>query len=278
MAHRKLFYCLMILFLLAINFVHPAYAMDKNILNEKKTMIPNNQKVDNIIVVGHDLDIKGKVDISVIVINGDLKISKTAKINGIVIVLNGKVQQEQGAFVKENILALKFTNDTINHLLIGAALLLSSWLLRFVLSVVFVLLSVLAGLLIKNRYDRNILIFKEQIGKVFLIGAITSFVLLAIILLLIITIIGIPIAIILAIPAIVAFLVGTSIISQYLGDKLFTSSYTAKWIRVFTGSFLIISLFNFPFFGVILLFCVFWFSSGLMILWIINKIGKKGSK
>jgi hypothetical protein len=261
-------------FLMATVFVKPAFAMDKNILNEKKTIMPANERVDNIIVVGHDIDIKGKVDVSAIVVNGNLKISKSAKINGIVIVLNGNVNQEKGAFVKENILALKFTSDTINHLLIGAALLLTNWLLRFILSVIFVLITVLAGLLLKNKAEQSMRIFQDQPGKVFLVGAISSLVLIAIVLLLIITIVGIPIAIILAVPPVIAFIIGLSIIGQYLGDKLISNEFTARWIKIFAGSFLLISIFNFPFFGGIALLCAFWFSSGLMILWIISKIGR----
>jgi hypothetical protein len=278
MHNRKLFISVLMMFLLAIILVNPAYAMDKNILNEKKTVMPPNEKVDNIIVIGHDIDIKGKVDVSAIVINGNMRISKTAKINGIVIVLNGNVHQEQGSYVKENILALKFTNDTLNHLLVAAALLLTSWILRFVLSVIFVLLTVLAGLLLKNRTEQGIQMFKQQTGKVLLVGIITNLVLLAIMLLLIITVIGIPIAIILAIPPILAFLIGLSIISQYFGGKLFPNSYTAGWIKIFAGSFLLISIFNFPFFGGIALLCVFWFSNGLLILWLINKLGRKRKK
>jgi hypothetical protein len=94
-------------------------------------------------------------------------------------------------------------------------------------------------------------------------------------LLLIITVIGIPIAIILAIPQLIAFIIGLSIISKYLGEKLFPNSYTANWIKVFAGSSLLISIFNFPFFGGIALLCVFWLSSGLIILWLINKLGRK---
>jgi hypothetical protein len=188
------------------------------------------------------------------------------------------VQQEKGSYVKENILALKFTNDTLNHLLVGAALLLTSWLLRFVLSVIFVLLTVLSGLLLKNRTEQGIQMFKQQTGKVLLVGIITSLVLLAIMLLLIITIIGIPIAIIIAIPPLLAFVIGLAIISQYLGGKLFPNSYTAGWVKVFAGSFLLISIFNFPFFGGIALLCVFWFSNGLLILWIINTLGRNRKK
>ncbi|MDP4155287.1 MAG: hypothetical protein Q8929_06570 [Bacillota bacterium] len=278
MHNRKLFISVLMMFLLAIIFVNPAYAMDRNILNEKKTVMPPNEKVDNIVVIGHDIDIKGKVDVSAIVINGNMRISHTARINGIVIVLNGNVQQEPGAYVKENILALKFTNDTLNHLLVAAALLLTSWLLHFVLSVIFVLLTVLTGLLLKNKTEHSIQMFKQQTGKVFLVGIITGFVLLAIMLLLIITIMGIPIAIILAIPPILTFLIGLSIISQYIGEKLFPNSYTALWIKIFAGSFILISIFNFPFFGGIALLCVFWFSSGLLILWVINKLGRKRKK
>jgi hypothetical protein len=249
----------------------PVFAMDKNFLNEKKTVLPANEKVDNVIVLGHDIVINGKVDISAIVINGNLKIAKTARINGIVLVINGSVIQEPGSFVKENILAFKFEDDTMNHFLIAASLLIGSWLIRFILSVAIVLLSVLIGLLLKNKGEQSFSLLKDQTGKMLLVGAIASFVIIGIILLLIITVIGIPIAIILAIPPFIFFLIGLSMIGRMIGENLLLKFKTTNWIILLTGSFVLVSLFNFPFFGWIIMLCVFWISTGLMIMWMRNK-------
>lgn len=266
----------LMLFFLAGVFVKPAFAMDKTILDEEKTVMPANEHVDNIITLGHDIDIKGKVDVSAIVINGNLKISKSARINGLVLVINGNVDQEPGSSVKENILAFKFNSDTINHLLIGFGLLLSSWLLRFIFSVGFVLISVLASLIIKNKGEQELQLMKQQPGKLLLIGIAASFVLIGLIVLLIISVIGIPIAVILAIPALVAFIIGLTIIGQYLGEKLITKIHPSRWITTFAGSFVLISILNFPFFGFIIVLCIFWISLGLMVMWMKDKMKRKG--
>lgn len=259
--------CFIMIFFIAGIFVRPAFAMDKTILNEKKTVMPANEKVDNIIIIGHDIDIKGKVDASVIVINGNLTISKTAKINGLVLVINGDVNQVPGSFVKENILAFKFKSDTVNHLLIGFVLLLSSWLIRFFLSIGFVLMTVLASLLIKNRGNESLQLMKNQTGKLIIVGMASSLAIFGIILLLFLSVVGIPIALLLILPFFIAVIIGLTILSQYLGKKLITNVNPSRWITTFAGSFLLISVFNFPFFGFFFFLIIFWLSIGLMIIW-----------
>lgn len=275
MFNRKIVVSFIALFLLTMLAGNPAFAMDKNILNEKNTVMPANEKVDNVIVIGHDIDIKGKVDISAIVINGNLHISKTARINGLVLVLNGSVVQDPGSYVKENILAFKFRSETLNHLLLGGALLLGTWLLRFALSVCFVLMSVLIGLLLKQKGARSLSLMKQQPGKLFLIGAIACFALAGVILLLVITIIGLPFAIILVAPPVVAFIIGLAMISQAVGEKLIPGTNAPKWVAIFAGSFLLISVFNFPFFGWIVLLGVFCISNGLMLIWMNERVVKR---
>jgi hypothetical protein len=252
----------------------PVLATDKNFMNEKRTVLPANEKVDNVIVLGHDIVIKGKVDISAIVINGNLRISKTARIDGIVLVINGNVIQEPGSYVKENILAFKFEDETMNHLLIGVTLLLGNWLIRFIFSVAIVLLSVLIGLLLKIKGEQSYTL-KGEIGKTILVGAITSFVITGVILLLIFTVIGIPIAIILAIPPLIFFLMGLSLVGRVIGENLLSKLNLANWIITLIGSFVIVSILNFPFFGWIVLLCIFWLSNGLMMIWMKEKWIKK---
>lgn len=267
MINRKGFLRFLLIFSLILSVAQPAFAMEKNILNEKRTTLPANEKVDNVIILGHDIDIKGKVDTSAIVVNGNLKISKTARINGLVLVINGSVTQDPGSYVRENILALKFTNETINHLLIGAAILLSTWLVQFVLSIGFVLLAVLIGLLLKNKGTQDIDFYKQQAGKLILVGAVASIALAGIISLLIITVFGIPLAILLAIPPLVFFIIGIALLSRMIGEKLLINRQLPNWLINLAGAFVLISTFNFPFFGWLILLAVFWFSTGLMIIW-----------
>lgn len=275
MMNRKLLLCLLVAFLMAGIAVKPAFAMDKNFLNVDKTILPANERVDNVIVLGHNMDIKGKVDISAIVINGNLTISKTAKIDGIVLVINGSVKQEQGSFVKENIIALKFQNETLNHLLIAAALLIGNWLFHFIFSIILVLFSVLIGILLKDKGENTLEKLKREYGKLTLTGAIASFVLIGIILLLIFSVVGIPVAILLAIPPMIFFLIGMSLLSRILGEKLVGNLHPAHWVYSLVGSFVLVSIFNFPFFGWIIILCLFWLSSGLLLVWIKGKWIKK---
>lgn len=256
----------------------PTFAMERNIINEEKTVMPANERVDNIIVFGHDMDVKGRVDVSAIVVNGNLKISKTAKINGLVLVINGTVVQEPGSYVKENILAFKFKNDTANHLLIGTVLIFSSWLLRFVLSVVLVLLSVLISLLMSDKGAQGIRTMRQRTGKILLVGAVAWLVMAGICLLLIFTVFGIPFAIILMVLQLAAFLYGMALVSRYLGDKLVANGGTSIWLKSFAGSFLLTAVFNFPFFGWLAALSIFWLSTGFIMLLIMRKWRKVTKK
>lgn len=275
MVNKNKLFLFMMIFILALSVSQPVFAMDKNILNEKSTTLPVNEKVDNVIILGHDIDIKGKVDTSAIVINGNMHIAKTAKINGLVLVINGNVKQEPGSYVRENILAFKFTNDTINHLLIGAAILLGTWLIQFVLSIGFVFLAVLIGLLFKNKGTKDIDFYKQQAGKLILAGAVASVALTGVISLLIITVFGIPLAILLAIPPLVFLLIGLALLSRMIGERLLEHREWPHWLKNLAGAFVLISAFNFPFFGMIIFLAVFWFSTGFMVVMIKEKWLKK---
>lgn len=271
MFNHKAIFLFMMMFVLALSVSQPVFAMDKNILNEKRTTLPVNEKVDNVIILGHDIDIKGKVDTSAIVVNGNMHIAKTAKINGLVLVINGNVKQDPGSYVRENILAFKFTNDTINHLLIGAAILFGTWLIQFVFSIGLVFLAVLIGLLFKNKGTKDIDFYKQNAGKLILAGAVASVALTGVISLLIISVFGIPLAILLAIPPLVFLLIGLALLSRIIGERLLQHRELPDWLKNLAGAFVLISSFNFPFFGMVILLAVFWFSTGFMIVMIKEK-------
>ena len=263
------------IFLIVLMMAKPALAMEKNIFNEKRSTLPVNEKVDNVIILGHNIDIKGKVDTAAIVVNGNMNISKTARINGIVLVINGTVTQEPGSYVRENILAFKFTNQSINYLLMGLALMLSSWAVQLIVSSGLVLLTVLVGFLLKNKGANKLELYKEQAGKIVLVGAVASIALSGIIGLLFITVFGIPLAILLAIVPFVFFMIGVTLVSRIIGEKLLVNRQLPEWLKDFAGAFVTIAVFNFPFFGLVIALAVLWFSTGFMILWLKERPWRK---
>ena len=263
------------IFLIVLMTAKPAFAIEKNIFNEKRSTLPVNEKVDNVIILGHNIDIKGKVDTAAIVVNGNMNISKTARINGIVLVINGTVTQEPGSYVRENILAFKFTNQSINYLLMGLALMLSSWAVQLIVSSGLVLLTVLVGFLLKNKGANKLELYKEQAGKIVLVGAVASIALSGIIGLLFITVFGIPLAILLAIVPFVFFMIGVTLVSRIIGEKLLVNRQLPEWLKNFAGAFVTIAVFNFPFFGLVIALAVLWFSTGFMILWLKERPWRK---
>ncbi|MGG5254390.1 hypothetical protein ACQYAD_12920 [Neobacillus sp. SM06] len=275
MAKWKQLIGFVMIFLIVFMTAKPAFAMEKNIFNEKRSTLPVNEKVDNVIILGHNIDIKGKVDTAAIVVNGNMNISKTARINGIVLVINGTVTQEPGSYVRENILAFKFTNQSVNYLLTGLALLLSSWAVQLIVSSGLVLLTVLVGFLLKNKGAHKLELYKEQAGKIVLVGVVASIALSGIIGLLVITVFGIPLAILLAIVPFVFFMIGVTLLSRIIGEKLLVNRQLPVWLKDFAGAFVTIAIFNFPFFGLVIALAVLWFSTGFMILWLKEKPWRK---
>lgn len=256
-------------------FMMPTNAMAKGIFEHNDTIVPENQRIDDVIVVGGDATIWGTVNDSVIVLNGNVDLKESAKINGFVLVIGGNVQQEQGAVIKDEIINLSFNNATKNSLLIGGGLVVGTWLLQLAVSIVFVILSVLTVFLSKQRINSFVDRARQSPGYFLYIGFFSSLILIAMTVLLLLTIIGIPIAMFIFVFVVLAFVIGLSVLSMLVGERIQGTFNRSNWMISLTGSILLVSLMNVPLIGGLLFLGVAVFSIGIMTLWILEKLKRK---
>lgn len=265
------------LLLVGLFIMIPTNAMAKGIFEHKDTLVPVNQTVNDVVVVGGDATIWGTVNDSVIVLNGNAVIKESAKINGFVLVIGGNVQQEHGAVITDEIINVSLNTATKNSLLIGGGLVVGTWLLQLAVSIVFVILPVLIVFLSKQRIHSFVDRARQSPGYFLYIGFFSSLILVAITVLLLLTIIGIPIAMFIFVLVVLAFLFGLSVLSMLVGERIQGTFTRSNWMISLTGSVLLVSLMNVPFIGELLFLGVAVFSIGIMTLWISEKLKRKPS-
>lgn len=198
-------------FIISLLLIFPsssASAAEKNVLERRDTVIPETQMVENVAVIGGNATIYGSVRDAVIVINGDLEIKQSARIMGLVLVVGGKINQESGAQITDNVLNLTFDQPTTNSLLFAGAMIVGFWLLRIVLTMLVIILPVLTVFVTKNRLEPFVKLIHRSPRRVLLIGFITSLLFVAVSTLLSVTIVGIPLAILLFLAVLLSVLLG----------------------------------------------------------------------
>ncbi|HEX6922275.1 MAG TPA: hypothetical protein VF149_00500 [Bacillales bacterium] len=274
MKKGKIFVSLLIVMWSLIWTVKPAFAADNVIVGEN-TVIQPEQTVENVVMYGSNAVIKGTVQNAVIVINGDLDIKESAEIHGLVLVVGGNVEQAPGAKVTENVLAFTFGDHTNFGFLLAAVLLLTSWILRLAMSLLFVILSLAAGLIMKKKLDPFTHNVRRAPGKLIAIGAIASVLLAAIGILLVLSIVGIPVVVMLFILIFVFFFIGLGAVASIVGDHIAGHETRPAWLNLLYGSLSITAAVNFPFLGGLLGLGLIWLSIGLLVLSIYNRIRTK---
>jgi hypothetical protein len=263
MKKHRILLSITIVFMMALTLAAPTvYGAEKNVIKQKQVMVPAKQSVENVIVFGHDAIVKGKVKTAVIVINGNVDIKKKAKVKEMVLVIGGHVKQEAGSKVTDNIIAMNLNSPSQNSLFLGGLVLISGWLLRLIASIVLVFLTVLAGMSLHKRTNSLAEVTKGQAPRLILSGAIISAALLVVGVLLGITVIGIPVSILVLLLPVLIFITGLAVYSHEIAARFSGLENKAPWLRYLTGSFLLVSLFNFPIIGSIFFFLLFFLSLG----------------
>jgi hypothetical protein len=274
----KIFRCIIsfLVILFFIGMFHNPVLAAENIVHYKKTVVPENQKVESVLVIGDNASIDGTVRTAVIVINGDLQIHQTANIKGPVLVLGGKVEQEKGAKIGEHIVSFYLNDPTQNSFIFGGALFFGVWFIQLIGSMLLVVLTVLTGMVVRNKLNHVNKQIHQQLGRLFVTGAITSFALLAICILLFISVIGIPVVILLIIGTLCSFLIGMSLLSKEIGEQMKGMDGKPAWLVLTTGSVILVSLMNIPLIGGLVILLIIWLSLGFSVKrWLDRWISRK---
>ncbi|WP_219837016.1 hypothetical protein [Paenibacillus sp. R14(2021)] len=251
-------------------------ASAKSIFEHQNTIVPAGQTVDDVYVVGGDADISGQVQGIVVVINGNLHLGSTAKISGVIVVIGGKVDQDPGAVLGDDIYDISLDNATQNSLLIGGGLVLSLWVLQLAGSLLMVLVPVLIRVLSKKkmiafteRYQR------ESMGRLLYAGFLSGLVIAALSALLLVTVIGIPILVLILLALLIALAIGITVISYRIGDRIKGSEQMPDWLKVLIGASMLTAFSSIPLIGWMLLLVAGLLSLGICTQWIAGKRKKK---
>ncbi|UJF35653.1 hypothetical protein [Paenibacillus hexagrammi] len=262
---------LLVCFLLLL----PTHAMAKGIFDHQNTIVPENQSVDDVIVIGGDATILGTVTDGVIVFNGDVNLKSSAKVNGFVFVIGGNVRAEQGAVVTDEIIDFSFDTATKNSLLIGGGIVVGTWLSQLAVSILLVMLSVLIVFVSKSRMNSFVDRARRAPGSLLSIGFFSSLILIALSVLLFIMIIGIPLAVMILIFIVFAFIYGFAVLSMVVGSYIRLSHASPDWLVALTGSAVLVSFMNIPLIGALLFFLIMVYSIGIITLWVLEKWKKR---
>ncbi len=266
---------LFIVLTLIICTVKPVFAKDRNVIDDEPIVIQTGQTIDNVVSFGHKTVVNGHVSDAVIVLNGDLNLGRSSKVRGLVLVIGGHVHQATGAHIGAEVYSFSFTNDRYNSFIIAGLLLLAIWTISLALSLFLIILSVVTGLLLRKRLLTFTAPIKLAYGKLLVIGALTSIVLTALVLVLTFTIIGIPLAIILCIIPLVFFFIGLSALSELLGKAIIKTEHSQGWLQKLCGAAILIAGMNIPFIGIFVWLGMLWLSTGLMTMWFYDKLKKR---
>lgn len=225
------------------------------IVNFSDTDIPIDATVHNIVVIGGNLTIAGKVSDEVVVINGNAILKPTANIRDRVVVIGGDIKAEDGSTVGKGIYWIGHdfihgNTTTSGAMIIAGGALLLLWLINTTLSVVLVAIPVLISLLWKNTTTELGDIVTNSKLKTAGIGILGTTVILSIIVLIAITGIGIPAALLLFLFAFIAIFFGLAGLCLALGRSLpgqWQPKHEAS--QTLHGALLLIMLINLPIIG-----------------------------
>ncbi|MFC5530279.1 hypothetical protein [Cohnella yongneupensis] len=269
MKHIRLLWLPILLGLL----LFPTNTFAKGLFEHQNTNILSNETVDDVVVIGGDASIAGTVEDSVVVINGDVHLLPGAHIDGIIIVIGGNLQQDDGAVVTNEVIAISFDNATVNSLIIGAGLIIGIGVLQLAGSLLMLILPVLMVAIGKRHAAAFVNRFRKfPRGKLLSMGFFAWLLLLAVTMLLVLTIVGIPFILLIALIIFVAVAFGLTVMSQLLGEQLQGMVGKPEWMRTGAGAFILAASVNIPFIGLLILFVIILFSLGITTSWTASKL------
>lgn len=234
-------------------------------------IVTEGQKVENVFLYGENGLISGEVADEVVVINGNLTLTKTARVKDRVFVVGGKLTQEPGATVGKGIFHINLDNKNLNSLLLGFGAFALIELGKLALALYVFLAGLIAYFAFKARVNRAQRLLQTNMLKTGLLGFFAAIGLGLIMLALTITVWGIPVAIFLVLLVLAVIPIGLGALNLMTGELLLKSFAWGQkpFYQMLIGSLFMVALFNFPVLGIlwgllILAFSLGAFSLGVM--------------
>jgi|GEM_PF-2855260 len=252
--------------------VAAAATQSEALLSRHYTVIQQGQVVKDVLVVGHDALVRGKVPEILVVVDGNLHLTSTAQA-GIVVDLGGTFTQDPGAQVEQLFhaaMSTPFWDGTLLGVL-GAVLL---WASILAIGIAIIILSMLIAVALRHQVATPLAHMEQSVRRVGFIGVFVSLAALAIAALAAVTVVGLPVTVALVIVYLVLGAVGLALTSLWLGKLAMRNSHNelSIWALSLLGSSLLVAFSCIPFIG-LLLFAIVWLvgigtvTSWLMEIW-----------
>lgn len=241
--------------------VSAAPMTNANIVGFNDTYVPPDAIVKNVVVVGGDVTIAGKVRDEVVVINGNVRLAATANIRDRVIVLGGDLLTEDGVYIGKGIFRIGGNFPFAATIISVATVILLLWSINVLFTVGLAVLP----LFFAWGWKKGVLDLSEITRtsplKAVIVGILGGLAALFIMLIFAITLFGIPVACFLAILLILAVVAGLSGICHAVGQIFpiaFNGTERSVFINTLCGSMELALAFNIPLAGtlILLLSCI----------------------
>ncbi|WCK53576.1 hypothetical protein PP175_19905 [Aneurinibacillus sp. Ricciae_BoGa-3] len=271
MIRSRLILLCMLCMAFVFSAVVPASAAYGDWLRHQDMIVPAGQQVENVVVAGGDVEIRGTVRDMVLVLNGNLTIKKTARVNGAVFVFGGLISQEPGASLTDNVVNVSLDTPTQSNLFAAGAALVGYWFVKLAVSLILIIVSLFIAIVARDR----MMVFTDHIQRSFrqliLIGMAVTLLLGSLVVLLSLTVIGIPVALVILAVLLLFFFIGLASAAVWIG-RMIPALESNLPLSSLAGAAVLIAGFNFPFFGLILFCLVLCLSLGMMGLWVRGKV------
>lgn len=227
------------------------------IVRGRTTTIPANELVEDVLVLGHNVTVQGRVSEILVVLDGNVHLARGSSTH-LVLDLGGTITQDPGAHVRA-MYHLSLNTPFWNGALFGLTAALLAWGGMLVVSVGLIILSVLlsftlrSGALPLGNQDKSV----RWMG---LLGFLVSVAVVAISSVFALSVLGIPLAAIVAVLYLVLGIVGFAMTSLWMGRLALRSSQQDRpyYVTALVGSILLTAFINIPFIG-LLFFALMWF-------------------
>ncbi|CQR54653.1 hypothetical protein [Paenibacillus riograndensis] len=260
---------LIVLLTMAILLCYPQQVSALSLFKHSETTVPVGQTVDDLYVVGGDAEIFGHATGIVIVINGSLHLAPTAHVDGAIVVIGGRITQDDGAAIGDDIYNITPDTGTQNSLLIGGGMVAGLWFVQLASSLLLIFIPLLfyliGGQKGKAWVKRHPITYWR---KPLYLGTLGSAILVSFSILCIMTIVGIPLLLIFFLIFLAAFIMGMTSLSYTIGGFFQEKWIPNEWVRLITGATLIVAFMNIPFVGGVLWLIMMVLSLGMFIQWL----------
>jgi len=247
---------------------NPQEAFARSLFEDSATSVPAGQTVDDLYVIGENAEIHGHVTGGVVVVGGNLHLASTAQVDGVVIVIGGRVTQDQGAVTSEDFYIIRMDTVIQNSLLIGGGMVALQWFVQLAGSLVLMLIPLL--FFVFGGRKARAWVKRQTISSwrnPLYLGVLSGAVLMAFSLLCMVTLVGIPFILIVILFVLVAFIMGMTLLSYQIGGLIQEQWISNDWVRLVIGASLIVACMNIPLIGWLVSLLVIILSLGTFTHW-----------